>query len=205
MASLVAICGNPAVTASGRNRAFRPWDRPADGCGRCAQPADLLPRWTFTVFADLDPHGLNERLPPAGGHRTAHKGRTHDRSPHRPNSPGFTLHRRGRPPMTTPTHFLRAISRPSPKQQVSTPSSCSAGRPGVRRPSTMRFASRLSETGRPIRSGAERGDMFGPDRRPAATARSTGSYMPAGLSASELLLERSRKLAWVSGSRVMSG
>ena len=31
------------------NRSFRPWNRPVDGCGRCAQPADLLPRWTFTV------------------------------------------------------------------------------------------------------------------------------------------------------------
>ena len=46
-----------------RNRSFRPWNRPVDGCGRCAQPADLLPRWTFTVSPIAAPHGLNERLP----------------------------------------------------------------------------------------------------------------------------------------------
>ena len=44
------------------NRSFRPWNRPVDGCGRCAQPADLLPRWTFTVSPIAAPHGLNERL-----------------------------------------------------------------------------------------------------------------------------------------------
>ena len=41
----------------------------------------------------------------------------------------------------------RAISRPSAKRQVRIPSRSSAGRPGMRRLSTMRLASRLSETG----------------------------------------------------------
>ena len=44
----------------------------------------------------------------------------------------------------------RAISRPSAKRQVMIPSRSSAGRPGMRRLSTMRLASRLSETGRPV-------------------------------------------------------
>lgn len=33
---------------------------------RCAQPTDLLPRWAFTILADLGPHGLNGRLPTTG-------------------------------------------------------------------------------------------------------------------------------------------
>ena len=48
------------------NRSFRPWNRPVDGCGRCAQPADLLPRWTFTVSPIAAPHGSTN-----GYHRDA--------------------------------------------------------------------------------------------------------------------------------------
>ena len=44
----------------------------------------------------------------------------------------------------------RAISRPSARRTVSTSSSCSGERPGVRRPPTIRVASRLSETGVPV-------------------------------------------------------
>ena len=45
-----------------------------------------------------------------------------------------------------------AISRPSAKRQVITCSSSIAGRPAVRSPSTMRRASRLSDTGWPVRA-----------------------------------------------------
>ena len=44
----------------------------------------------------------------------------------------------------------RAISRPSAKRQVMTSSSCSADWPGAHRLSTIRLATRLSETGRPV-------------------------------------------------------
>ena len=54
--------GSMARDCTGVIRSFRPWNRPVDGCGRCAQPADLLPRWTFTVSPIAAPHGLNERL-----------------------------------------------------------------------------------------------------------------------------------------------
>ena len=46
----------------------------------------------------------------------------------------------------------RDTSRPSARRTETTSRSCSAGRPGVRRPSTMRRASRLNETGRPARA-----------------------------------------------------
>ena len=45
----------------------------------------------------------------------------------------------------------RAISRPSAKRQVRIPSRSSALWPGMRRLSTMRLASRLSETAWPVR------------------------------------------------------
>ena len=47
-------------------------------------------------------------------------------------------------------NWSRAISRPSAKRQVMTRDSCSIGSPGVRRVSTMRLASRLSEAIRPL-------------------------------------------------------
>ena len=46
----------------------------------------------------------------------------------------------------------RATSRPSARRQVVTSSSSSSERPGWRRPSTIRFASRLMDTGRPVRA-----------------------------------------------------
>ena len=45
-----------------------------------------------------------------------------------------------------------AISRPSARRQVMTLSSCSADWPGAHRLLTMRLASRLSETGSPLRT-----------------------------------------------------
>ena len=49
-------------------------------------------------------------------------------------------------------NWSSAISRPSAYRQVSAPSSSSVWRPGERRLSTMRRASRLRETGRPFRA-----------------------------------------------------
>ena len=41
---------------------YRPCGRLSDGCGRCSQPTNCLPRWPFNIFADLRSNGLNERL-----------------------------------------------------------------------------------------------------------------------------------------------
>ena len=46
----------------------------------------------------------------------------------------------------------RPISWPSARRNVATPSSSSIGRPGMRSPSTMRRASRLNDSGSPVRA-----------------------------------------------------
>ena len=50
------------------------------------------------------------------------------------------------------TNSFRASSRPSPNRQVAVSSSASTGRPGSRKGSMSRSASRLDDTGRPVRA-----------------------------------------------------
>ena len=76
---------------------------------------------------------------------------------------------------------LRETSRPSARRQELTSRSCSGGRPGIRRLSTMRLASRLNDTGRPLspsKTATPTGDVATQDTATAADNEEIAGMLP---------------------------